>query len=80
MMIVIVLGFCVFVCLCDLVINIGGMNYFLLFSEDMVFVGNLNVLVCYGFFVMELLINEFLKLGVLKSCLEVKVFGGGNVL
>ena len=34
----------------------------------------------YGVFAMELLINELTKLGAQRSCLEAKVFGGGNVL
>lgn len=72
---IIMFGLCVVVCLCDLVFKIGGMNYFLLFEGN---VGD-GVFVCYGSYVMELLINDLFKCGVYCKCLEVKVFGGVNV-
>jgi chemotaxis protein CheD len=34
----------------------------------------------YGSHAMELLINQLLKLGARRHCLEAKLFGGGNVL
>ena len=79
-MIVTVLGSCVSVCLRDPITNIGGMNHFLLPSDDLAPADGLNASARYGSFAMELLINDLLKLGAAKSRLEAKVFGGGNVL
>lgn len=79
LVIVIVFGFCVLVCLCDLFNGIVGMNYFMFFECG--FGGDLVLLlVCYGSYVMELLINCMLVFGVSCECLQVKVFGGGLVL
>lgn len=83
-LIVTVLGSCVSVCLRDTKLNIGGMNHFLLPSDDSVNISSVSVSVSesarYGVYAMELLINQMLKLGADKSRLEAKIFGGGNVL
>jgi chemotaxis protein CheD len=80
-MIVTVLGSCVSVCLRDPYNKISGMNHFLLPSDHSnTHPDILSDSARYGVFAMELLINEMLKLGASKSCLEAKVFGGGNVL
>ena len=55
------------------------MNHFLLpGSETMV--TKLSDAARYGVFAMEQLINGLLKIGARKERLEVKVFGGGNVI
>ncbi len=75
-----VLGSCVSACIRDPVAGVGGMNHFMLptpkgdgrsdsWGES----------ARYGSYAMELLINEILKRGGLKSRLEVKVFGGGKI-
>jgi len=78
--IVTVLGSCVSVCLRDPITKIGGMNHFLLPSDEFVTTGQMNTSARYGTYAMELLINELLKMGADRNRLEAKVFGGGNVL
>ncbi|WP_416307343.1 chemoreceptor glutamine deamidase CheD [Neptunicella sp. SCSIO 80796] len=79
-LIVTVLGSCVSVCLRDAQRKIGGMNHFLLPSDENVSISSVSESARYGVFAMELLINQMLKLGADKRRLEAKVFGGGNVL
>ena len=80
LMIVTVLGSCVSVCLRDPKLNIGGMNHFLLPSDNSGLSGPFEVSARYGMYAMEMLINDMLKLGAERSRLEAKVFGAGNVL
>jgi chemotaxis protein CheD len=77
-MIATILGSCVAACIRDPVLGIGGMNHFLL-PGDTTNVPE-NDAARYGVFAMESLINGILKKGGQKSRLEVKVFGGGNVI
>jgi chemotaxis protein CheD len=78
MLVVTVLGSCVSVCLRDAVTGIGGMNHFMLpGSGDHSPIGSS---ARYGSYAMELLINDLLKLGAVRSRLQAKVFGGGHVL
>lgn len=75
--IVTVLGSCVAACLQDPFTGIGGMNHFLLpQSSD----GDHSLSARYGVNAMELLINEMLAMGAVKSRLRAKVFGGGHVI
>jgi len=73
-----VLGSCISACIRDPLIRVGGMNHFLLpegsGSEDA------SVQMRYGAFAMEQLINEILKRGGRRDYLEIKLFGGGNVV
>jgi chemotaxis protein CheD len=71
-----VLGSCVSACIRDPVAKIGGMNHFLLPSTKLDDGASMR----YGAFAMEQLINEILKRGGKKECLEAKLFGGGNVI
>jgi chemotaxis protein CheD len=76
-MIVTILGSCISACIRDPFLKIGGMNHFLLPIDK----GSSNEHSArYGAYAMEVLINELLKRGALKSRLEVKLFGGGNVI
>lgn len=79
-MLVTILGSCVSACIRDPIAKVGGMNHFLL--PDIHDSKNLGAdeATRYGAFAMERLINEILKFGGLKTRLEVKVFGGGNVI
>lgn len=71
-----VLGSCVAVCLHDPHASVGGMNHFLLpggkeqNSNDM----------RYGVHSMEILINDLLKSGALRSRLVAHVYGGASVI
>jgi len=75
-----VLGSCISACVRDPIAGVGGMNHFMLpepkgdgrsdsWGES----------ARYGSYAMEVLINEVLKRGGLKSRLEVKLFGGGKI-
>lgn len=80
-LIVTVLGSCVAVCLRDPISQVGGMNHFLLPSDESSHErGYLSDSARYGTYAMEVLINQLLKLGASRYRLEAKVFGGGNVL
>ena len=75
-----VLGSCVSVCIRDTVLEIGGMNHFMLATPT----GGAapdrwGTSARYGNFAMEVLVNEILKRGGRRNRLEVKVFGGGRI-
>jgi len=79
-----VLGSCVSACIRDPLIGVGGMNHFMLpgcTTQRMDRWGGDNCLATrYGIAAMEMLINDLLKLGSQRSRLELKLFGGGNVM
>lgn len=84
-MIVTTLGSCVAACIRDVELGVGGMNHFLLpkaSSENDTWAssGGLNAATRYGTHAMETLINSVLKLGARRARLEVKVFGGGQII
>lgn len=84
-MIATVLGSCISACIRDRVHGIGGMNHFMLpvqgeYSSAQWGVSSVSAPSRYGNWAMEFLINEILKAGGERQNLEVKVFGGGNVL
>lgn len=79
-MIVTILGSCVAACMRDPVMKIGGMNHFLLPDDPDLSFKHSNDATRYGAYAMEQLINGIIKLGGIKERLEVKVFGGGNVI
>lgn len=76
------LGSCVAACLYDPIAHVAGMNHFMLASRR--YARNLPLSVTdagrYGVHSMELLINDMLLLGAVKSRLKAKVFGGGAVI
>jgi chemotaxis protein CheD len=71
-----ILGSCVSVCFYDPVTRIGGMNH-ILYSGEVRSSYDYNAR--YGINAMELLINEMVGLGAVRSRLIAKVFGGGNM-
>ncbi|MDB2414571.1 hypothetical protein N9W34_02240 [Rickettsiales bacterium] len=75
-MMVTVLGSCIAACIRDPIAKVGGMNHFLLPDSS----GHEGASTRYGAYAMEELINGILKKGGKKERLEVKVFGGGNVM
>lgn len=83
-MIVTVLGSCVSACIRDKQLGIGGMNHFMLPQQNahssQKWGGEAGLASRYGNWAMEYLINEILKLGGTRRNLEIKIFGGGNVL
>lgn len=83
-MIVTVLGSCISACVRDVQLGIGGMNHFMLpmqgeYSSEK-WGSSTSSASRYGNWAMEFLINEILKLGGTRRNLEIKIFGGGNVL
>ena len=73
-----VLGSCVACCVHDRVLKIGGMNHFLL--PDTVNDVSGGEHRRYGVHLMELLLNDLFKRGARRESLEVKLFGGANVV
>lgn len=76
-----VLGSCIAACVRDPLLGCGGMNHFLLPeaagpASDLVATARLR----YGVHAMDRLIADVLALGGRRERLEVKVFGGGNVV
>ena len=73
-----VLGSCISACIRDTRLGVGGMNHFMLPKSGAS--GETGAAARYGVFAMEHLINDILKLGGNRNKLEVKVFGGGNMM
>lgn len=70
-----ILGSCVAICLFDPAAKVGGMNHFLLPENP----DSVQAHGRYGAYLAELLINDLMSLGAIKSRLEAKVFGGGKM-
>lgn len=73
-----VLGSCVAACLFDPDARIGGMNHFLLAEPD----GSSGLAAQeerYGVYAMEVLVNEMLKRGAIRSRLRAHLYGGGSL-
>ena len=84
-MVVTVLGSCIAACIRDKVRGIGGMNHFMLpmqgaFSSDIWGTNSNTHASRYGNWAMEYLINEILKRGGKRENLELKMFGGGQMI
>jgi chemotaxis protein CheD len=79
-----VLGSCVAACVRDPEALIGGLNHFMLPEEAAHGRGDWRAAVGlasrYGSYAMENLVNGLLKLGARRERLEVKLFGGAQVL
>jgi chemotaxis protein CheD len=73
-----VLGSCVAACLRDPMAGIGGMNHFLLPSNEKG--TGLGESERYGVHLMELLVNELMRFGARRDRLEAKLFGGSRVI
>jgi chemotaxis protein CheD len=79
-LLVTVLGSCVSACIRDPRTGVGGMNHFMLPRGDAGSWGDELQSARYGNFAMEKLINELIKKGCSRIDMEIKVFGGGNVI
>lgn len=76
-----VLGSCIAACVRDPVAKCGGMNHFLLPAGKQSSEGESSGLALrYGSYSMEQLINGVLAAGGRRERLEIKVFGGANVV
>ena len=73
-----ILGSCVATCLFDPVARVGGMNHFLLAEPPKSTRGD-GFDSKYGLYLMELLVNEMLQLGAVKSRLKGRLYGGANI-
>ncbi len=79
-MLVTVLGSCVAACVRDPITGVGGMNHFMLPVSEAGRWGGELMSARFGNFAMEKLVNEMIKRGCPRERLEVKVFGGANVI
>jgi chemotaxis protein CheD len=79
-MLVTILGSCVSACIRDPLAQVGGMNHFMLPEAAGGGWDTASDSMRYGNVAMERLINDILSRGGLRQRLEVKVFGGGNVM
>ncbi|MEM7045456.1 MAG: chemoreceptor glutamine deamidase CheD [Pseudomonadota bacterium] len=80
-MIVTLLGSCVAACIRDPIAAVGGLNHFLLPASDGgAWENTADAAMRYGNHAMETLINDVIKLGGMRSRLEVKVFGGARII
>ncbi len=75
-----ILGSCVAACIRDPITRRGGMNHFLLPEARQENEGVAGLALRYGSYSMEQLINSILAQGGRRERLEVKVFGGANVI
>ena len=71
-----ILGSCISVCLHDRVLNIGGINHYMLPYWNGVGLATPK----YGNIAIEKLITQLQQMGSIKSNLVAKVFGGGEVI
>jgi chemotaxis protein CheD len=75
-----VLGSCVAACIRDPLTGFGGMNHFMLAEDNGGVWGTEVMSTRFGNYAMEKLINELIKAGCPRERMEIKVFGGGNVI
>lgn len=71
-----ILGSCIAVCLFDPVLQIGGMNHYMLPYWN----GQGLASPKYGNIAIEKLIDKMISLGCNKNNLKAKIFGGGEVI
>jgi chemotaxis protein CheD len=79
-MLVTILGSCVTACIRDPLAGVGGMNHFMLPEAKGGGWDAASGSMRYGNVAMERLINDILIQGGIRQRLEIKVFGGGNVM
>lgn len=80
-----ILGSCISACIRDPALCVGGMNHFMLPEDTSSGTSSwldpsAGMSTRYGSFAMESLINDLMKLGGKRERLEIKLFGGGNIL
>ena len=76
-----VLGSCISACVRDKRTGIGGMNHFMIPSHGRELNAKDKQLITrYGVYAMEHLINDIFKNGGTRKNIEIKLFGGGNIM
>lgn len=75
-----VLGSCVAACIRDPLAGIAGINHFMLPSTPAPRSDDLMTMLRYGNHSMDLLIEGLLRRGARRERLEIKIFGGANVM
>ena len=75
-----VLGSCVSACIFDPKTKRGGMNHFMLPKSSSGTWGGSSAGMRFGNFAMEVLINDILTPGRKRTDLDVKIFGGGQIM
>ncbi len=75
-----VLGSCIAVCIRDPIAETGGLSHFLLPDSDPKEHHDPTTALLYGSYSIERLINAIISRGGRRDRLEVKVFGGANVI
>lgn len=75
-----VLGSCVAACIRDPDSGIGGMNHFMLPESEFGDWGGVSAAMRFGNHAMEILVNDVLRSGCPRRRLEIKVFGGANLI
>jgi chemotaxis protein CheD len=79
-----VLGSCVSACIRDRLLRVGGMNHFMLPASEGGAWGGAgdptSTATRYGNYAMEHMINDIFKHGGQRRSLEVKIFGGGQII
>jgi len=75
-----ILGSCVSACVRDPAHRIGGMNHFMLPHSENGNWGKASAHLRYGNYAMEVLLNKLIARGCPRAALEIKVFGGANVM
>lgn len=75
-----VLGSCIAVCMRDPVVGCGGMNHFLLPTQNGLADELPSPVLRYGSYSIERMTNALLAYGACRSRLEIKVFGGANIV
>lgn len=76
-----VLGSCISACIRDPIAGVGGMNHFMIPSHGRELSAKDKQLVTrYGLYAMEHLINDIFKHGGRRQNIEIKLFGGGNIM
>ncbi len=76
-MIMTILGSCIAACVRDVKLGLGGLNHFLL-AEPHSDLSSPSTR--YGSYAMECLINDILRQGGQRENLEVKIFGGSDLM
>jgi len=79
-MLVTILGSCIAACVRDPVTGIGGLNHFMLPDSKIDRWQEISAAMRYGTYAMEVLINEVLATGCKRDRLEIKIFGGANIV
>jgi chemotaxis protein CheD len=79
-----VLGSCISACIRDPTAGVGGMNHFMLpddgGSADRWLDPSAGLATRYGSYAMESLMNDLMKRGARRERLEIKLFGGAQIL